>query len=67
MSRRAAMLTQADASRAMKAARQVGPDWQVLIEGKVIRLERGETPSTNQAIVEPKGPLKVEPEQKWEF
>ena len=38
MTRRAALITQADVARAARAARQLGPEWRVEIEGGVIRL-----------------------------
>jgi len=34
MSRRAANFTQADVARALRAAQQVGGDWEIVIEGK---------------------------------
>lgn len=42
MPRRAAMVTQADVARALRAAAQAGPEWRVEVEGAVIRLVRGE-------------------------
>ena len=42
MSRRAAMVTQADVARVARVARDLGPEWRVEIEGSVIRLVRGE-------------------------
>ena len=38
MSRRRALVTQADVARAARAARQLGPEWVVEIDGAVIRL-----------------------------
>lgn len=43
MSRRPANFIQADVARALRAAQQVGPEWQVEIEGSCIRLRRAET------------------------
>ena len=43
MSRRAASFTQADVHRALKAAQQAGPVWQVLIDGSTIRFFQDET------------------------
>jgi hypothetical protein len=45
VSRRAATIVQADIARAGRAARQLGPEWLLEIEGGVIRLVRGEQPS----------------------
>jgi hypothetical protein len=42
MSRRPATIVQADIARAGRAAKQLGPEWLVEIEGGVIRLVRGE-------------------------
>ncbi len=38
MTRRAAAITQADVARAARAAKALGPEWRVEIEGAVIRL-----------------------------
>jgi class 3 adenylate cyclase len=40
MSRRPATIVQADIARAGRAAKQLGPEWIVEIEGGVIRLVR---------------------------
>jgi len=38
MSRRPALVTQADVARALRAAQAAGPAWRVEIEGGIIRL-----------------------------
>jgi hypothetical protein len=38
MTRRPALVTQADVARAARAAKQLGPEWRVEIEGGIIRL-----------------------------
>ena len=54
MSRRAAKFTQADVHRALKAAQQAGPAWEVVLEGSVIRIIRGGTGSVGAAkIIDP--------------
>ena len=50
MSRRAAMIVQSDIARAGRAAKQLGPEWLVEIEGGVIRLVRGEPPAIRAAL-----------------
>jgi hypothetical protein len=45
MSRKAASFTQADAARALRAAQQAGPNWNIEIEGGVIRFVRSAPPS----------------------
>jgi hypothetical protein len=44
MSRRRALVTQADVARAARAARQLGPEWVVEIDGAVIRLVQSPPP-----------------------
>ncbi len=68
MSRRAATFTQADAARALRAAQQVGPDWQVLVQGGVIRLLRGGTlPALADKMVEEPPQEEEAPELKWKL
>jgi hypothetical protein len=68
MSRRPASFTQADVARALRAAQQAGPEWQVVIEGGVIRLVRAvtrpETPVAAFAKIEPAAEEK-EPDYGW--
>jgi hypothetical protein len=50
MPRRAAMVTQADVARALRAAKQAGAEWRVEIDGAVIRLVQGEaSPQSTEA------------------
>ena len=65
MSRRAANFMQADVARVLRAAQQVGPGWQVVIEGSVIRVVRGGTGSTEPAKVVDPVVQEEEPESKW--
>ncbi len=68
MSRRAATFTQADVARALRAAQQVGPDWQIVVESGAIRIFRGETRTafTDKIVEEP--PREEEaPELKWKL
>jgi hypothetical protein len=50
MSRRAATIVQSDIARAGRAAKQLGPEWLVEIEGGVIRLVRGGPPAMRAAL-----------------
>jgi len=40
MSRRPALVTQADVARALRAAKQAGPDWVIEITGATIRISQ---------------------------
>jgi hypothetical protein len=72
MSRRAATFTQADVARAGRAAKQLGPEWLVEIEGGVIRLVRGDLPAmraslsrTEDAFDGRSHPVPVAPQKDW--
>jgi hypothetical protein len=68
MSRRAATFTQADVARALRAAQQVGPDWQIVVESGAIRIFRGETKPPSSATVEEPAPREEEePVVDWKF
>ena len=67
MSRRAATFTQADVARALRAAQQVGPDWQIVVESGAIRIFRGETKPMASVIVEEPAPQEDKPEVDWKF
>jgi hypothetical protein len=58
MTRRAALVTQADVARAARAAKQLGPEWRVEIEGGIIRLVQSPTdrpsPARDQCEQEPR-------------
>lgn len=49
MSRRPALVTEADVARALRAAQKVGPEWCVEIVGSLIRLTRSPTPGLSNA------------------
>ncbi len=51
MTRRPCLTTQADIARAARAAKQLGPEWRVEIEGAVIRLVQS-PPSNRQPLPE---------------
>ena len=65
MSRRAAKFTQADVNRALKAAQQAGPAWEVLLEGSVIHIVRGATGAPEPVKVEVPVVQEEEPVSKW--
>jgi len=68
MSRRAATFTQADVARALRAAQQVGPDWQIVVESGAIRIFRGETgPALADKMVEEPPQEEEAPELKWKL
>jgi hypothetical protein len=51
MTRRPALVTQADVARAGRAAKQLGPEWRVEIEGAIIRLVQ--SPPLGRPSLEP--------------
>jgi hypothetical protein len=72
MSRRAATIVQSDIARAGRAAKQLGPEWLVEIEGGVIRLVRGEMPAMRAALSRTEGApdgrspsVPVAPKRDW--
>jgi len=67
MSRRAATFTQADVARALRAAQQVGSDWQVIVQSGAIILVRGETKPASLAMVGGPPPHEEEPAPDWKF
>jgi hypothetical protein len=64
MSRRPANVTKADVARVLLAAQQVGPNWRVEIEGKVIRLVQG-PPSTGTPPEPPLPEKPLAPGERW--
>jgi hypothetical protein len=64
MSRRPAAITQADVSRACRAARAMGPEWFVEIHGSIIRVAQATSPSDRPSPGrEPQAALA--PEHNW--
>ena len=64
MSRRPANVTQADVTRALRAAQQAGLTWRVEMDGKVIRLVQAPLAANDpQRLQPPESPLASE--EKW--
>jgi hypothetical protein len=67
MSRRAANFTQADVARALRAAQQVGGDWEIVIEGKAIRITpRATIKGDSDKLIVP-AVQEEESGQEWSF
>ena len=65
MSRRPATIVQADIARAGRAAKQLGPEWIVEIEGGVIRLVQAPLSRTEGAPDGRSPPVHVAPKNGW--
>jgi hypothetical protein len=64
VSRRPALITQADVSRACRAARAMGPEWFVEIHGSIIRVAQATSLADRPSPVRESHPG-LAPEHNW--